>query len=90
MIVYTIYEPPHPPADRSDHAISLVFIKDGFSWLAAAMAPIWMLLHSLWLVLAIYCVVIAGVDLGLTYIGTNKIIVMFVMMAISVVIGLGE
>lgn len=48
MQTYTVYEPPNPPADRVDRAESLVFVKDGFSWLAALFAPLWMLAHRLW------------------------------------------
>jgi hypothetical protein len=48
MVTYTVHEPPNPPADRVDRAESLVFVKDGFSWLAALFAPLWMLAHQLW------------------------------------------
>ena len=48
MPTFTVHEPPFPPADRIDRAESLVFIKDGFSWLAALFAPIWLIAHRLW------------------------------------------
>jgi len=48
MLTFTVHEPPDPPADRVDRAESLVFIKDGFSWVAAVLAPIWMIAHRLW------------------------------------------
>jgi hypothetical protein len=48
MLTFTVHEPPNPPADRVDRAESLVFIKDGFSWLAALFAPIWLIAHRLW------------------------------------------
>ena len=43
MLTFTVHEPPNPPADRIDRAESLVFIKDGFSWIAALFAPLWLL-----------------------------------------------
>jgi hypothetical protein len=48
MLVFTVHEPPHPPADRIDRAESLVFVRDGFSWTAALFAPIWLIAHRLW------------------------------------------
>jgi Protein of unknown function (DUF2628) len=48
MITFTVHEPPDPPADRIDRAESLVFIKDGFSWVAAIFAPIWLIAYRLW------------------------------------------
>ena len=37
------------PADRLDRAERLVFVKDGFSWLAACCPPLWLLANGLWL-----------------------------------------
>ncbi len=48
MTTYTVHESPDPAADRIDRAESLVFIKDGFSWLAALFAPLWLIVHRLW------------------------------------------
>ena len=39
MLTFTVHEPPNPPADRIDRAESLVFVKDGFSWMAALFCP---------------------------------------------------
>jgi hypothetical protein len=59
MQTYTVYESPDPPADRIERAERLVFIKDGFSWFAALLAPLWLLVHRLWWPLLGY-VLIAG------------------------------
>ena len=48
MLTFTVHEPPNPPADRIERADKLVFVKDGFSWMAALFAPLWMLVHRLW------------------------------------------
>lgn len=48
MLTFTVHEPPNPPPDRLDRADALVFVKDGFSWGAAVLAPLWMLAHRLW------------------------------------------
>jgi Protein of unknown function (DUF2628) len=60
MLTFTVHEPTNPPADRIDRAENLVFIKDGFSWVAALFAPFWLLVHRLWWPLLGY-LVLSGV-----------------------------
>jgi hypothetical protein len=57
MRTYTVHEHPDPAADRIDRAEELVFVKDGFSWVAALFAPLWLLVHRLWWPLLGYVVV---------------------------------
>jgi hypothetical protein len=54
VTVYTVHEPPNPPADRLDAAEQLVFVEDGISWLAALFAPFWMIAHRMWPALLFY------------------------------------
>lgn len=49
MTVFTVHEPPTPPADRIDRAEAMVFLKDGFTWSAFLLGPIWLLANRLWL-----------------------------------------
>lgn len=49
MVTYTVHEPPDPPADRIDRAERIEFIRDGFSWGAFLLTPVWLLLRRLWL-----------------------------------------
>ena len=72
MIVYTVHEPPAPPSDRLERAAALEFICDGFSPVAAVLAPLWLAAHRVWLALAGYLAAllvlgavtyVAGVDL---------------------------
>ena len=64
MIVYTVHEPPEPPADRLDRAEALMFVKDGFSPMVALLAPLWMAGHGLWLVLVGYLAAVAVLALA--------------------------
>jgi hypothetical protein len=59
MLTFTVHESPNPPADRIDRAERLAFVRDGFSWTAALLAPIWMLAHRLWWPLVAYAVAVA-------------------------------
>ena len=43
VISVTVHEPPDPPSDRMDRAERLEFVRDGFTYSAAAFAPIWYL-----------------------------------------------
>jgi Protein of unknown function (DUF2628) len=87
MLTFTVHEPPDPPADRVDRAEKLVFIKDGFSWLAAVFAPIWMIAHRLWWPLLGF-LVLAGVFEAIKRItGVDERWVGVAMLALNVLIG---
>ncbi len=87
MKSYTIHEPPKPAADRLDRAERLVFVKDGFSFLAAFFSPIWMVLNGLWLVLFIYFVVQAALILTFDALGTGQAVQAAVALALNLIIG---
>lgn len=72
MKSFTVHLPPSPPAERLDRAESLVFVKDGFSLFALIVAPIWMLANRLWLVLFIYIVVFAALQLSFSAFGLTE------------------
>jgi hypothetical protein len=48
MQTYTVHEPPDAPANPLERGERLVFVKDGFSWMALLFGPIWMIFHRLW------------------------------------------
>jgi hypothetical protein len=56
MAAFTVHEPPNPTIDRVDRADEIVFVRDGFSWALALIAPLWLVLRGEWLLLAIYLV----------------------------------
>ena len=53
MAVYTVHEPP-PKRTRPRDPERFVFVRDGFSFWAFLLAPLWLLWHRLWLVLLGY------------------------------------
>jgi hypothetical protein len=85
--VYTVHESADPPADRTDRAEELRFIKDGFSWSAAIFAPLWMLLRGLWLALLIYIAAMAALRFGLRAVGIGDQISSLVFFAVHILIG---
>ncbi|HRY06393.1 MAG TPA: DUF2628 domain-containing protein [Hyphomicrobiaceae bacterium] len=48
MIIFTVHEPPAPPIDRLDRAETMVFLKDGFTWSAFLLGPIWLVANRFW------------------------------------------
>jgi hypothetical protein len=56
VVVYTVYEPPRVARDRIDRATQLVFVKDGFAWLAAILPAVWFLVKGLWLELVVFLI----------------------------------
>lgn len=65
VIHFTVHEASDPPADRLDRAEALVFVRDGFTYSAAALAPLWFIVKRQWLALLGYVAVLAIVTLGL-------------------------
>lgn len=71
MTVFTVHEPPGAPLDRIDRAAVMAFVKDGFTWGAFLLGPIWLLGNRLWLALAGYVVAVAAGGLLLEAVGAN-------------------
>jgi hypothetical protein len=54
LVTYTVHEPPNVSANRLESAEQLLFVKDGYSWPAALVPPLWLLWKRMWLEFAIY------------------------------------
>jgi hypothetical protein len=54
---YTVYEPRPAPEDVDERAAGLVFVKEGFSFYAFLVPPLWLAFHRLWIELAVYVAV---------------------------------
>jgi hypothetical protein len=88
MSVYTVHQPPLGAADAAGDPFRLVFVRDGFSWWAFLFSPLWMLRHRLWLVLAIYLLISAAVDVALRALGASVFTIVVVGLLISLLVGL--
>ena len=69
MSVYTVHEPPLRAADALADPQRFVFVRDGFYFWAFLLGPFWMIWHRLWLVLALYLVILIGIEVGLRAVG---------------------
>ena len=87
MITYTVHEPPDAPGDLLDRAEALVFVKDGFSWVAAAFGPFWMAANRLWLGLVGYLAVY-GLLLGIFWaLGIGQRPLSYALLALGAIVG---
>lgn len=87
MSVYTVHEPPQrfiaaPDAER------FAFVRDGFSFWAFLLAPLWMLRHRMWLVLICYILILGWLETAVRMFGGSVAIGAFISFLISLLVGL--
>jgi hypothetical protein len=87
VTVYTVHEPPNPPADRLDRAEQLEFVEDGFLWLAALFAPFWMIANRMWLALLLYLAGVFALALVLFALGVAPEWILVAVLALHLAIG---
>ncbi len=88
MSVYTIHEPPLRATGAPPDPERFAFVRDGFSGWAFVLAPLWMLLHRMWLVFAVYVVGAAGLETLVRMFGGSASAVALIGLLISLAIGL--
>jgi len=88
MAVYTVHQPSATRANALPDAERIVFVRDGFSFWAFLVAPIWMLWHRMWLVLLGYVVVLAVADAALLALGGSHIAYSVIALFVSLLVGL--
>ena len=86
MSTYTVHVTP-PKRDASPAPDQFVFVRDGFSFWAFLLAPLWMLRHRLWLVLAGYLVVVVALGFGLRAIGASSAVMVMVALLVALLVG---
>src|SRR5262245_39028934 len=91
MPVYTVHEPPwrdgRAGAPESDPA-RMAFVRDGFTFWAFLLGPLWMLWHRLWLVLIGYLVLAGGLQFALARFGATGTATTLVALLIAILVGL--
>jgi Protein of unknown function (DUF2628) len=88
MSIYTVHQPPLGSGATAAEPYRFVFVRDGFSWWAFLLTPLWMLWHRLWLALLIYLLVAAAVDAGLHALGASMVMLVLAGLLISLLAGL--
>ncbi len=73
MPTYTVHEPLPRKGESAADPERFVFVRDGFHIWAFVLAPLWLLLHRLWLALTIYVVVSGLLGVGFYLLGVPSI-----------------
>jgi hypothetical protein len=88
MPTYTVHEPPPRKNESVTSPESFVFVRDGFYFWAFVLAPLWLLLHRLWLVLVGYLVLSGALGVALFLIGAPSAVKFLASFLIALLVGL--
>jgi hypothetical protein len=72
MAVYTVHQPPLKRYEAAPDPERFAFVRDGFSFWAFLLGPLWMLRHRMWLVLVGYIIVVVAMVVALRLIGASS------------------
>ena len=86
MVIYTVHEPPNASANRLESAEELIFVKDGFSWLAAVLPAVWLLWRRMWVELVVFMAVAGVITWAFTQAGAAEL-GNAILLAIQIVFG---
>jgi hypothetical protein len=87
MSVFTVHEPSARATEAFASPEGFAFVRDGFSFWAFLIGPIWMLRHRLWLVLLIYVGLNAALHAALWAVDASVGIRVFVSLLVALLIG---
>ncbi len=87
MAAYSVFAPPlaHDGVDGGER---FKFVRDGFSWPAFILGPIWMLFHRLVLVLIVWLVIVFALGLAMRLLGVPSGTAAVVFFLFALLIGL--
>lgn len=71
MKLYTVHQPDEKTADPLEIAERIVFVKDGFAWIALLIPALWALWNRMWLVFVGYLLLASIVQSGLMALGSS-------------------
>ncbi len=87
MAIYTVHQPPPRAGETATDPDRFVFVRDGFSFWAFLLTPLWMIRHRLWLALLVYAFVTIALQVGLRSIGTSQMIMLVVGTLVALLVG---
>jgi hypothetical protein len=87
MAVYTVHEPPLKEDQLQPDPERFAFVRDGFSFWAFLLPPLWMLRYRLWLVFIGYLIVATALQVVLNLIGASPVVMLVAGALLSLLIG---
>jgi len=88
MAVYTVHQPPLKKYEGGPDPERFVFVRDGFSFWAFILGPLWMLWHRMWLVLIGYIAVAVALHFALKYVGASDSTSVVVGVLLALLVGI--
>lgn len=88
MSTYTVHQPPRRQSETAANPDHFVFVRDGFYFWAFSVAPLWMLIHRLWLVLLASVVLMIALHAGFWLLGVTAAAAFVVDILIMLLIGI--
>jgi hypothetical protein len=88
MPTFTVHQPPPRKDESAADPERFAFVRDGFHFWAFVLAPLWLIAHRLWLVLVLYVLLTAAVDVGLALLGASTAMQVAVSLCIALLVGL--
>src|SRR5499427_6094945 len=87
MPTYTVHAPPPRQGETMSAPERFLFVRDGFYFWAFVLAPLWLLLHRLWLAFVIYLVGYGLLGIGLAELRSSSNAHLIVGLLIALLIG---
>ena len=88
MPVYTVHQPPLRHGSGEADPTRFALVRDGFSFWAFLLAPVWMLWRRLWLGLLGYLIIVAVLRVTLSAVGASPITAALVGLLLGILVGL--
>ncbi len=88
MAVYTVHEPPLKRYQTAADPERFRFVRDGFSFWAFLLAPLWMVRHRMWLVLVGYAAIVALLETALYLVGASSTAKVLAGFLLSLLVGI--
>ena len=87
MPTFTVHEPPPRKTESVASPERFVFVRDGFHFWAFVLAPLWLLVHRLWLALIGYLVLNFAFGVVLFLVGAPSSVKFFTSLLIALLFG---
>ena len=87
MPTFTVHEPPPRKSESVTDPERFAFVRDGFYFWAFVLAPLWLLVHRLWLALLGYLVLSGLLGGALYLIGAPSAVKFFASLLIALLVG---
>jgi len=87
MPTYTVHAPPPRQGETMSAPERFLFVRDGFHVWAFVLAPLWLLLHRLWLAFVVYAVGYGLIGVGLALLRASANIQFLVGLLVALLVG---